>query len=906
MASASQRGGIRRFFRLDVRSAARVSADADDELASFLDARIEDLITQGMTPEAARDEALLRLGGGSLEGARAALSRSAEVREHRLGVREWLDDLRADLLVASRTLSRERGYALIVAVTLALGIGGASATFAAIKHVLLESLPVKDQAGLAVLTVRNSASLDPHVGISYQLISDLQSHSHAIAAIAGVPAALAAAPYAARDDDRVVQLALTGTTGNFFEVLGAAAQQGRLLESGDETGTRGAVAVLSYSAWRRTFGGRADIVGHHVTFNVGTFTIVGVAPSEFDYPRGTDIWVSDAEFLRLAGYSVKPEDGYWDALVRLKSHDALEEASRELMSRVKDSTAPLLGPAGTRHVIAQSFTDVVVGNQRDALLLFAAAVILLLVVACTNIAGLLLARGLARAREIAVRKALGATTMRIVRQLMVENLVLSSVGFVLGIVCAQLLLWALIAMAPPELTRMDEIRVDIGVVCFALTLSLVTVLGFGLAPALSTARAKLDSPLRSGGRSQSASVRAVRARQWLVTGQVALSVVMLTSAGLLLRNLSRLQHLQLGFDPSHLLFVFVEQLDPNGADMNASAARHTAVIEGLVERLQGTPGVVNAASVDAIPFSVIAGTGGLEVHYGLEGQPYSAGMASPTAGFNIASKDYFATLRIPLIRGRIFSPIDRTGNPQVAIVSSAFANRVWPGRNPIGQQLRFLNDGAVGLWRTVVGVVGDTKYHDFLAERPEVYIPLYQSGPGTFIAVRTTGDPSSVEPLARDALRGLDQGYGIAKSVSADQLLSARLARPRFLAVAVVVLAATVAVLAAMGLFGVLSFTNNQRRHEFGIRLALGASAANLRSLILWNAVRLSIVGVAIGLAIGIPAATILRHDIVGVSIYDPLSLASVLLVVIVTIGVASALPVARAATVNPVSALRE
>lgn len=907
MANDGVRRGVRRLFRLDVRGVARASAESDEEFASYLEARTEDLVARGMAPEDARSEAVRRLGGAGIEAVRTTLQRSAARREHRIRFREWADNLRTDLRVSVRALWRERGYSLVVALTVSLGIGSAAATFAAFNHVLLQPLPVRDQDGLAVLTVRNTASMDPHVGITYGLLSGLQAQGHAIEAVAGVPAALAAAPFAARDGDRVLQLALTATTGNFFQVLGTVPQQGRLLESTDDRGANGAAAVLSHAAWRTMFGGRADIVGHQVRLSVGSLTIVGVAPQEFDYPRGTDIWVSDAEYLHLAGYEVGPDDGYWDALVRLKAHDGMDEAARELTADIRESTASVLGTLGTRHVVADSFTDVIVGNQRDALILFAAAVALVLLVACTNVAGLLLARGLSRARDIAVRKALGATTRRIVAQLMAENLVLAAIGGVLGVLTAGFLLRALVVLTPPDLARWDEIHLNLAAVGFAVILTLLTAIGFGLAPAFSAANARLEMPLRSESKSQSASLHTVRVRQWLVISQVALAVVMLTAAGLLLRNIARLQRLQLGFDTKHLLFVYVDQLDAaKGADERASATRHAAVIEGLVDRLKTMPGVVNATPADAIPFSVVPGTGGLSVHYGFEGQSISTGLASPTAAFTVASKDYFATLGIPLIHGRLFTTSDRTGAEQVAIVSQEFADRAWPGRNPIGQRLRFLNNGTIGLWRTIVGIVGDTRYHDFLAVKPDVYIPLYQSAPGAFIAVRTTGEPLDVVPFARDALRGLDQGYGIAKAVSAEELLATRLARPRFIAATVVVLAATVAILAAIGLFGVLSFSISQRRHEFGLRLALGATASQLRSLVFFGVVRLTVIGVILGFAIGLPAARILRHEIVGISTIDPISLIAALTILLATIALASALPVARAAKVDPMSAIRE
>lgn len=907
MSREDARAGVRRLFRLQSRNTARIDDDADDELASFVDARVADLRAHGMTANDARSEALRRLGKGTIEEVRVVLRQSANQRERRAFLREGVDDIRTDVRVTARVFWRERGYVLVIALTLALGIASASATFAAVNQILLRPLPVRDQERLAVLTVQNAALVDHHVGITYGLLADFRSRSHEALSVAGVPAALAAAPYAVRDDNRIVQLTVTATTGNFFQVLGAIPQQGRLLDSTDDAGANGPAAVLSYSAWQKTFGGRADIIGHQISLNIGSLSIVGIAPRGFEYPRGTDVWLSDPEYLRLAGAAAGPEDGYWDVLVRLKSGGTIIDASRELLDVVKVSSARLLGQHGTRRIAAQSFTDAVVGSERDALLLFTAAVALVLVVVCTNVAGLMLARGLARTREIAVRKALGATAKRIVRQLMLENIVLAALGGVLGVIGARLLLAAMAGLAPPDLARLDEVHLDLTVVGFTALLALLTAVAFGLAPALSTARAGLGLQLRAEGRAQTGGVRTVRIRQWLVVSQVALGVVMLTSAGLLVRNLARLQRLDLGFDTSHLLFVFVEQVDAsNGGDFQAGTARHTAVMQGLVDRLRTMPGIVNATTADALPFSVVVGTGGLDVHFGLEGQSYSRGMTSPKAGFTTTSAEYFATLRIPLLRGRTFSSSDNLSAPRVAIVSEAFARQAWHGQDPMGRQVRFLNDGAVGLWRSVVGVVADTRYHDFLSVRPEVYIPVYQTEPGTFIAVRTTGEPFAEVPIVRDVLRGLDQGYGIAKTVSAHELLDSRLARPRFLAAVVFMLGTTGAILAAIGLFGVLSFSLKQRRQEFGLRLALGASNGHLRSLVVRDVARITSIGLAIGLAIGFVATRILEHEVIDMNTFDPVLLAGVLGTLLVTIAMASALPLARAARVDPVEAMRE
>ena len=816
------------------------------------------------------------------------------------------ESLQRDLSYAARAVLRERSFSSTVVATLAVGIGTVVATFAVVVAVLLRPLPVRDQSRLAVLSAQNVAMIDRHIGVSNGLLTEFLSRSRTVDEVAGVPAALAAAPFAVRDHDIVLQLALSSVTGNFFHVLGTSPERGRLLDTSDARGSDGPVAVLSFAAWKSQFAGKQDIIGQQVSLNVGNFTIVGIAPKGFDYPHGTDMWMVEDEVARMGGAAETSESGYWDLLVRLKPGVDLKAAVTEFEGSLRESSSLVLGESTTRRAAGKSFADTVIGNQRPVIFLFAIGVVLLLVVACINVAGLLLARGLSRTREITIRRALGASDNHIARHFVSESAILGLAGGITGVGLSFIVLRGLILIAPGDLARFDEIGIDPIVLIFALIITIAATIAFGILPTLLGSRTGIEVALRGGGRAHTGDTRTVRARRRLVISEIALAVLVLSAAGLLFHSLRRLEQIDLGFDPRNLLFVFVEQLDASAnANDAALTARHTSVMEGLADRLSKTPGIVAATPTGSIPFGVVTGTGGLDVHYGLEGQGFNDGMRSQVVGFTTATDEYFRTLRMSLIKGREFSSVDDISGPRVTIVSKSFADHAWPGRDPLGQRVRFLNNGAVGSWRSVVGVVADTRYHDLIVPRAEVYIPVRQTEPGTFLAIRTVGDPKLVLPVVRNTLSGLDQGYGIAKAISGSELLATSLSQARFMAFVVLGLAATVLILASVGLFGLLSFSFGQREREFGLRLALGATPQRLRTIVIVDSVSLATRGILLGLVFALPAGWLMRHQLYDISSIDPLTIAVVIAVLLGVAALASLPPVLRASSVDPVNVLQ-
>jgi len=811
-----------------------------------------------------------------------------------------------DLSYALRAVLRERSFSSTVVTTLAVGIGAVVAAFAVVTAVLLRPLPVKSQARLAVITANNLALADPHIGVSNGMLAEFRARSRSIDEVAGVPAALAAAPYAVRDRENVLQLAFSSVTGNFFQLLGAHAERGRLLDTTDERGAEGPVVVISYAAWKSEFASRQDIVGHQITLNIGNLNIVGVASKGFDYPHGTDVWMVEDEEMRMEGATETAEGGYWDLLVRLKPNAKVSTAVGEFERILRASSSPAFGDPTARRATGESYVDVVVGKQRPIILLFSFAVTLVLIVACINVAGLLLARRLSRTREITIRRALGADDADIVRHFAAESIILGLVGGIAGACLSGIAVRGMIALAPSAFARFDEIRVDPSILAFALVVTVVATVAFGILPTVVASRMRIESALRTENRALTGDTRTIRSRRRLVIFELALAVVVLSAAGLLMHSLKQLEHIDLGFDPANLLFVFVEQLDtsPNENDA-ALTVRHTTVMEGLAERLSNSPGVLAATPVGSIPFGVVTGTGGLDVHYGLEGQGFAEGMRSRVAGFETATDDYFRTLRIRLVAGREFGPGDNVSAPRVTIVSRSFADRAWPGRNALGQRVRFLNNGAVGSWRTVVGVVSNTRYHDLVSPRPEVYIPVRQTEPGTFLAIRTVGDPMRMLPDVRRTLISLDQGYDIAKAISGSDLLAASLAQARFMATVVLGLAAITLVLASIGLFGLLTFSFAQREREFGIRAALGATSRRLRAVVMLDALGLAARGAIAGLAFALPAGWLMRHQLYDVNAIDPLTIVLVIFLLFAVAVLASLSPVIRVSSVDPVEVLR-
>ncbi|MGH7624483.1 MAG: ADOP family duplicated permease [Gemmatimonadaceae bacterium] len=807
------------------------------------------------------------------------------------------------VLAAVRRLRQRPAFAATVVLTLTLAIGTATATFGAVQRVLLRALPVRDGDRLVVMRALDHSRTDPHVGVPNGLLWDYAAASHAVSEIGGFAPTAGASPVPVGDGDRTLQMTLSPVTANFFHVLGVIPTLGRILDTSDAHNPQ-PVAMLSFEAWQQQFGGRPDIIGHQIEFFSRSYSIVGVVPEGFDISKGTDLWLADEQLSYLWGMSPSPQLGYWDMVARLRPGVTLAAARADLTAFLRRYDWPSFGESRTRGAEVEPLLNVVVGDMRTALLILSVAVVLVLAIACANVATLMLTNGLARQGELATRAALGADRTQLVKLMAGESAVLGVVGCILGVGLAALLLHLVRWVAPPGLPRFDGLQITGPALWFAVAVTLGSVLVFGLAPALLVTGPSLDNALRRSSRSVS---KRMRSRRLLVLLQVSFAVVVLAESSLVRSTLLRLERVKLGFDSNNLMYLTVQRLAPVSATASSMAAaeqRFDHLMSALPDALQGKDGILGATSSDLIPFQVVGGTFGLDDHYNLEGQALRDNVKSPTIGFDVAADTYFQVMKIPLERGRSFGPVDDATSTRVAIVSEAMARQAWPGQDALGKRIRLGNDAGQGPWRTVVGIVGDVRYRDIRSVRPTVYIPVRQADPGVVLVVRTSDDPRHVVPVVNQALRQLDDGYRIGRAISIGQVLDLTLARPRFLGRALEFLAGTALVIAVIGIFGVLANLVRERRHEIGIRGALGAPETRLALLIVREALLLVGLGTTVGIAASVLVARGLRSVLFGVAPGDPRSLALAVAVMLLSAGIASYLPTMRAAHVDPMEVL--
>jgi putative ABC transport system permease protein len=811
---------------------------------------------------------------------------------------------------AYRMLKRERAFTLTVLATLSVAIGATTAAFAVVHAVLLRPLPVADQQRLVVLLAEDRSQQGATIGMPNEILWSLAKDSRSFNEIAGIPGSSGVAPPSpAMDGQRAISLASTPVTGNLFHVLGVTPALGRVLQSSDDEDKAGNVAVLSNEAWHREFGGRPDIVGHTLKLSQGEFTVVGVTPVGFNYPSGTDLWISFPQLVRRYGEmdELGSDGGYWDIVARVRDGVSEQQVRAEFLSVLRASKSPPLGKSESRIALVRSFESVIVGNTRPRLLLMLAAVTLVLLMACINVSGLILTRGLARSGELAVRAALGADRRQLVRQLMIENSILGGTGGILGAAVALGIIVVVRATVPPGLPRFDELRLDPVTLLVAMLLTVGSVLLFGLIPAFASARTALSSAVTGASRNFTGALSTARARSYIVVVQVALAVVLLTVAGLLGRTLTQLQRIELGFNPKNLLYVLIERLDPDvGEDMREARQRHNLLMYQLLDRLPTLPGIRGAAPTHVIPFSRVAAASGQDLHFSVQGGGIEDALHSPVISFDVASESYFQVLGIRILRGRAFTGEDGTSGERVAIVSESFARLAWPGINPLGRQFRVVTpDGVSGAWRNVVGIAADTRYRDLISIRPTVYIPTKQSGPGAIIAIRTSGDPIKVVPSVRGLVSEIDHSYAVGQAYVGDAMLNEALALPNFIAVALQIISGVALLLAALGLFGVLSLLVRQRTRELAVRSALGATATHIRVLVLRQAALVTGSGIGVGLLLAVACARAIRSQLFEISFADPATLVLVVMALSVVASGAAFFPARAATQTDPLVALK-
>lgn len=857
----------------------------EEEVAFHVEMLTRDGLACGMEPEAARAAALRKFGN------RTTLAEEA----HFLWSLGVLDGILRDARIALRTLVRAPGFALVATLSLALGIGFSTAVFTVADALLLRPLPVRDQDRLVVLWGENRDQTPAHDPLRFDDASEFARRTRVLEQVAFV-SYYGALPQPVRDGDRIARLRRSMVSGNFFDVLGAKPALGRALRSSDDARGAAPVVVLSYATWRERFAGDPHVLGRQLrTYGDDrSYTIVGVMPRGLEYPAGTDFW---APIVAPAS----PEQRSFillDMVGRLRPGSTAADARRELSAffeRPEASSWMRDHLAGS----ARTLPRLIVGDVRPALFVFAAAAGLLLLITCINVANLLLVRGLARVREIAVRSALGAARAHVIAQLLTENALIAVAGGLLGVGVAAGAVRSFVAFAPAGVPRLDEVHLNATALLGAVAITGCAMLLFAIAPAVLTSRIELQHALRADRR-QSGGRRSRFATEALVVGQVALAVLVLAAAGLIVRSLMKLESAKLSFDPSHLLVAELAiRFDKYG-----SATEQTAMLQALVARLRGLPGVRGASPVVAVPFS---GTSGWDSRPSAQGQSPDEAAANPWLNVEVVAPDYFRTLGVPIIRGRSFTDADREGAPGVVVLSESAARHYWPGADPVGKHLE-VGPPESARDATVIGVVPDTRYRSLRDARASIYFPLHQSpfpfAPLTLV-INTSGPPADLIPTIRRVMGEAAAGVALASAAPFDSYLEGPLAQPRLNALLLSMFAVAALVIAAVGLFGVIATMVRQRTRELGVRMALGATANELQRMVVARGLAMAAVGVGAGLAGALLVNHLLSVLLYEVSPADGPTLAVVAGLLVAVATVASAAPARSITRIDPVHALR-
>ncbi len=860
----------------------------DEDIRLHIDIETQDNIARGMSPEEAHYAALRKFGN------------VARIKEDSREVWNlvWLEQLLQDIRYGLRILRKNPGFTAVAVLTLALGIGANTAIFSAVYAVLLKPLPYAEPGQLFNIFEIQPEEGVTFTGMSYLNLEELREQNSAFAEVAGT---------------QQHQLTLTGNgeptvvnasiaTPELFSLFEVRPLAGRIFYSDDGKHGAAPVAILSENLWRGMFGADPRIIGNSIELDKRSFTVVGVMPASFRFPNVNEpdqLWVplvQDPVF----GQWMDRRGGHWlRATARLKPGVSLAQAQSEL-----DAIGARLAteyPAENRGWMIRMMPlhSMMIENVKPALLVLFGAVGLVLLIACTNLANLLLTRATSRAREMAVRSALGAGRKRIVRQLLTETAVLGLLGGIIGIGLAYWGVQALSSLLPPDFPQLNAIRVDHFVLGFALLLAIVASCTFGLAPALFAANPNLQSSLREGGaRSGELGIRR-RARSFLAAGEIALAMVLLVAAGLLLRSFTKLMAVNPGFNVQYTVQANIDlpisqySTPKQWADFSST----------LLANIQAQPGMQNSAIVVPRPI----GDGQINLAFEIAGNPPLAAGTSRAADYVTVSPEYFRVMAIPLLGGRAFDRRDIASAPLVTIISQRMARTYFPNQDALGKWITFglPPDGAVP--RQIVGVVGDVRDVS-LGQNPGpiMYVPYAQSPFwGANLNVKTTLSPESVATTIREQVRKIDKDLPVTGIALLPEIIEASAAQPKFRTLLLSLFAGMALVLAAIGIFGVISYSVSCRTNEIGIRVALGATRATILRMILRETLILAAAGLIVGIPCALAASRLLGHMLFGVSASDPLTIVTVTLGLAAVAALAGYIPARRAMKVDPMEALR-
>ncbi|HVT40945.1 MAG TPA: ABC transporter permease [Gemmatimonadaceae bacterium] len=886
---------MRRLFRFPWRRARDIRADVDAELRFHIDARTEALIAGGLAADTARAQATREFG--DVDDARRyinALDRDTEAARRR---RDYMDDLRQDITYALRKLRTSPAFTITAVVTLALGIGANTAIFSVVNGVLLRPLPFPHAEQLVRIWSANKGANSLQVPASVLDVDDWRAQRQKLADIGA---------YFYQDGASGVDLTGAGdpqrisaafVTPGFFTTLGVGALEGRVPNEGEMArGGNDRVAMLSHGFWVRQFGGQRSVVGSKIILGGEPYQVLGVMPPSFTFPdRSVELWIPYSSIPDDAIPHIRPVR-VLGAFARMKPGVTLAEAQAE-MNLIAGRLARQYPDDDGSYAAAtvMSLQESITGKVRTGLLVLLGAVVFVLLMACVNVANLLLARASVREREITVRLALGAGRGRVVRQLLTESVILALAGGVAGLLVARGGVAALLVLSAGQLPRGQDVRIDGTVLAFALGLSVVTGLVFGLVPALRASSPRLQGALREGGRGMAGSA-GYRLRNGLVIAQVALAAMLAVGAGLMTKSLVRLLNVDAGFRPDHLVAVM----------FTISTSRHpnyTQFYHEVIEKVRTVPGVIAAGAVRDAPFRGSGESSG----FLLPGMTLKPGEQRLGATFMFISDGYFNTIGAPMIAGREFAPEDRPGGIVPVVVNAALAKKYFPGQTAVGKTLLFGGQVSAQAGAQIVGVVGDIRQSAMdEPAAPTIYVNnLFNSRVKTTLVARTQGDALATARAMRSAIWSLDRDQPITAIFTFDDVVSGAVARPRLLTVLLGVFGVLGLVLGSLGIYGVLAYLVNQRQRAIGVRIALGASPGGVSRMIVRRGLTLTAAGAVIGLAGALALGRFLSGVLFGVQPSDPLTFVGMTAVLIGVAAVASWLPARRAGRVDPVVALR-
>jgi putative ABC transport system permease protein len=799
-----------------------------------------------------------------------------------------------DVRYAVRTLLKKPGFTLIAVMTLAIGIGASTAIFTVVDAALLRGLPYKSPERLYHLWESTPRKEFAQREFSYPDYQDYQQNQvlEGLAAYTGGSGIISGRG----EPERVVAPAVSA---NFFSLLGVEPVIGRTFQQGEDKPGAQLVTVLTYGLWQRRFGGDPGIIGQSLTINGDSYTVVGVLPASFQFaPRSGDLWrpyqPTEAQLTRRFMHGT-------NLIGRLKQGVTAEQAQTELSviaSRIERENKQSHTGTALKFIPLQ---EQVVGQVRPILLVLLAAVGFVLLIACANVASLLLTRSLSRQKEVAIRTALGASRWRVIRQLLTESILLSLVGGVLGVLIAYWGVSGLVAALPEAqlnaLPFLKTLHLDSSILAFSFGLSLLTGMVFGLAPALQSSRPDLNEVLKEGGRN-TAGGAGHQLRSALVVSEIALAVVLLVGAGLMMKSLLRLLQSNIGFNPENVLTMTIVVPAAKYTDAN----KQVSFFDQLKERVQSLPGVSGVGTIDNLPLQ-----GGNTTRVNVEGDPIPPPGQEIEANFRVVSESYFQTLGVPIIAGRMFDERDKADAPGVVIIGKSVADKVFAGRNPIGRRLSYTS--AQSTPDLIVGVVGDVNINGLdTAIRPVFYYSYRQApSPGTSLVVRTNGDPTALAAAIRNETRTLEPEVAIFNVRAMEELINTSPAAfmRRFPALIISIFAGVALLLASIGIYGVVSYSVSQQTHHIGVRMALGAQTSDILKMVLKQGLTLALAGIAVGVVAALGLMRLLRSLLFEVQTTDAATFASVVSALFVVALFACYLPARRATKVDPLVALR-